>query len=60
FRIGVRAGSQYEYYYAEPVNLFTRKAFEWNNDKYAESLFASVDYIINDGLFAYEPYKIVR
>lgn len=43
FRIGVRAGSQTEYYYAEPVNLFTRKAFEWNNDKYAESLSKTYD-----------------
>lgn len=30
--------SGYNAYYAEPIGIFARKKFEWDNDKYAESL----------------------
>lgn len=38
YRIRVSEGYGSVYYYAEPVKVFTRKAFTWDRDRYAESL----------------------
>lgn len=39
YRVRISAGlEESEYYYAEPINVFSRRRFEWTIDKYAESL----------------------
>lgn len=38
YRVGFSTGSKSEYYYTEPVNIFSRRRFEWTVEKYAESL----------------------
>lgn len=38
YRVRVSLGYENEYYYAEPVNTFSRKRFEWTTEKYEASL----------------------
>lgn len=40
YRVRISTGflQESEYYYAEPVNVFSRRRFEWTVEKYAESL----------------------
>lgn len=43
YRIRVSSGYENEYYYAEPVNRFSRKRFEWTTEKYEASLSKTYD-----------------
>lgn len=43
YRVRVSLGYENEYYYAEPVNVFSRRKFEWTIDKYEESLSKTYD-----------------
>lgn len=43
YRIRVSSGYESQYYYAEPVNRFSRRRFEWNIEKYEESLSKTYD-----------------
>lgn len=43
YRIRVSLGYENEYYYAEPVNAFSRRRFEWTTEKYEASLSQTYD-----------------
>lgn len=43
YRIRISSGYESEYYYAEPVNVFSRRRFEWTIEKYEESLSKTYD-----------------